>query len=92
MRIRFGEPVRQFNAPLTITVQYSDYRRGRAQAGDAAPVDARGPEGPWEMMGEPVRTMSGTIEHTTTHLSEFALFGEPQVAYTHRIYLSFLMR
>ena len=35
-----------------------------------------GPEGPWKMMGEPVRTMSGTIAHTTTHLSEFALFGE----------------
>jgi hypothetical protein len=43
-------------------------------------------------MGELVRTMSGTLEHTTTHLSEFALFGEPDLASWHYVYLHFIVR
>jgi hypothetical protein len=42
-----------------------------------------GPSGPWAMLGAPARVMSGTailptLTFTTTHLSQFALFGEAQ--------------
>ena len=74
---RFGESVRQFGQPITLAVEYDD----RAVTGikrDTLRLWYRNSEGePWAMLGEPVRHMSGTLSFTTTHLTEFALFGEP---------------
>jgi uncharacterized repeat protein (TIGR01451 family) len=72
---RFGE-VHQFGQPITITLHYSDtdvigLKREtlrlwyRNSAGE-----------PWVGLGEPVRTMSGTLSFITTHFTEFALFAE----------------
>jgi hypothetical protein len=33
-------------------------------------------EGPWAMLGEPARAMSGALTFMTTHFTQFALFGE----------------
>jgi len=75
---RFGHQVGQFNQPLTVTLRFTD---------TAAPVLNRetlrlwtrsGPEGPWAMLGEPARVMSGALAFTTTHFSQFALFGRGQ--------------
>jgi len=74
---RFGEPVGEFQVPLTITCHYSDTDVVGLKRETLRLWTREGPEGPWAMMGEPVRTAAGTLVHTTTHLSEFALFGEP---------------
>ena len=73
---RFGEPVGTFSAPLTITVHYAE-----ADIAGLKPETLRlwtraGPEGPWAVHGAPAFVMPGTMAFTTTHLSEFALFGE----------------
>jgi hypothetical protein len=79
---RFGE-VHHFGQPITITMRYSDtdvigLKREtlrlwyRNSAGE-----------PWARLGEPVRVMSGTLEFTTTHFTEFALFAEG----AYRLYL-----
>jgi hypothetical protein len=74
--VRFGEPVRQFHAPLTIQVAYSDEDVAGLKRETLRLWTREGPQEPWKRMGEPVRTVSRTLAHTTTHLSEFALFGE----------------
>jgi hypothetical protein len=89
---RFGEPVGQFQAPLTITLRYSDTDVAGLRRETLRLWTRSGPEGPWAELGEPVRHMSGTIAHTTTHLSEFALFGEPEEQTWHHIYLPLAMR
>jgi hypothetical protein len=76
----FGDPVRQFDAPLTIEVRYTDEDVAGLKRETLRLWTREGPEGPWQMMGEPVRTGTGLIVHTTTHLSEFALFGEADPA------------
>ena len=38
--------------------------------------------------GEPVRVMSGVLTFTTTHFSQFALFGEGQ----HKVYMPLVHR
>lgn len=73
---RFGEPVGQFSAPLTITVGYTDTDVAGLKRETLRLWTRSGPEGPWAMLGEPARVMSGTLVFTTTHFSEFALFGE----------------
>jgi len=35
-----------------------------------------GPGEPWAMLGEPARVMSGPLTFTTTHFTQFAVFGE----------------
>ena len=40
------------------------------------------------MLGEPVRVTSGTHVYTTTHLTQFALFGEA----AYRVFLSMVIR
>jgi len=74
---RFGDPVGQFGAPMTITCAYSDRDVVGLKRETLRLWRREGPEGPWAMMDAPVRSAVGTIVHTTTHLSEFALFGEP---------------
>jgi uncharacterized repeat protein (TIGR01451 family) len=85
---RFGEPVAQFGQPLTITLRY--------RAGDVQGLKREtlrlwtrsGPGEPWAMLGEPARVMSGTLEFTTTHFSQFALFGNGQ----YQLYLPVIRR
>jgi hypothetical protein len=75
---RFGDQVRQFNRPLTITVHYTDTDVSGLNRETVRLWTRTGPDGPWSMLGEPVRRMSGTLAFTTTHFTQFALFGEAQ--------------
>ncbi len=74
--LRFGEQVRQFNRPLTITMRYTDTDIAGLKRETIQMWTRSGPEGPWAVMSEPVRMMSGTLTFTTTHFTQFALFGE----------------
>lgn len=73
---RFGEPVGQFNRPLTITLNYTDTDVIGLKRETLRLWTRTGPEGPWAMLGEPARVMSGALTFTTTHFTQFALFGE----------------
>jgi uncharacterized repeat protein (TIGR01451 family) len=75
---RFGDHVRQFNRPLTITVNYTDTDVSGLKRETVRLWTRTGPDGPWSMLGEPVRRISGTLAFTTTHFTQFALFGEAQ--------------
>ena len=73
--------MREFNRPLTITMNYSPTDVTGLKRETLRIWTRQGPAGPWAKLGEPVRTMSGTLTFnrltfTTTHLSQFALFGE----------------
>ncbi|MBL7202078.1 MAG: hypothetical protein ISS56_18210 [Anaerolineae bacterium] len=74
--VRFGEPVGHFNAPLTITVNYTDADVAGLKRETLRLWTRAGPGGPWTVLGEPARVLSGALSFTTTHLSQFALFGE----------------
>ncbi len=73
---RFGEEVHQFNRPLTITLNYADGDIAGLKRETLRLWTREGPGQPWAMLGEPVRAMSGTLVFTTSHFSQFALFGE----------------
>jgi hypothetical protein len=73
---RFGQEVHQFGRPLTITVTYSDSDVAGMHRETLRLWTRSGPEGPWARLGEPARVMSGALQFTTTHFSQFALFGE----------------
>ncbi len=85
---RFGGQVRQFNRPLTITVGYSDTDVSGLTRETLRLWTRSGPEEAWKQLGEPVRVMSGALSFTTTHFSQFALFGESQ----YRVYLPLVVR
>ena len=85
---RFGEPVRQFNRPLTITVNYTDTDVAGLKRETLRLWTRTDPDEPWAMLGEPARVMSGALTFTTTHFTEFALFGEAQ----HHTYLPIILR
>jgi hypothetical protein len=89
---RFGEQVRLFDAPLTITVGYADADVAGLRRETLRLWTRSGPGEPWAMMGEPVRSTAGTIAHSTTHLSEFALFGEPDEQARYRVFLPLVVR
>ncbi len=78
-----GEPVEQFNRPLTITVGNTDTDVAGIRRETLRLWTREGPEGPWASLGEPVQVMSGALAFTTTHFSEFALYGEAM----HKVYL-----
>jgi hypothetical protein len=85
---RFGEPVREFSRPLTITMNYTDtdvigLRRETLRLWKRA-----GPDEPWAVLSEPGQMTSGTLSFTTTHFSQFALFGQAQG----RIYLPLILQ
>jgi uncharacterized repeat protein (TIGR01451 family) len=85
---RFGQDVRQFGQPLTITVHYSDTDVAGLKR-ETLRLWYRNSLGePWAMLGEPARVMSGTHVYTTTHLTQFALFGEA----AYRMFLPLVMR
>ena len=85
---RFGEPVHQFNRPLTITVSYTDTDVVGLKRETLRLWVRSGPGAPWAMLGEPVRVMSGVLTFTTTHFSQFALFGEGR----HKVYMPLVHR
>ena len=84
----FGEPVGQFNRPLTITMNYTDTDVAGLKRETLRLWTRTGPVESWAMLGEPARVMSGSLTFTTTHLSQFALFGEAK----HHIYLPIIVR
>jgi hypothetical protein len=73
---RFAESVHQFKRPLTITVGYTDAHAAGLRRETLRLWTREGPAGPWRQLGEPARVMSGALSFTTTHFSQFALFGE----------------
>ncbi len=85
---RFGETVRQFNRPLTITLSYTDTDVAGFKQETLRLWTRTGPGEPWAMLGEPARVMSGALAFTTTHFSQFALFGEGR----YRTYLPITVR
>jgi hypothetical protein len=85
---RFGEPVRQFSWPLTITLRYADTDVAGLKRETLRLWTRTGPEGPWAALGTAAGVTSGTLVFTTTHLSEFALFGEA----SYRTVLPFVTR
>jgi hypothetical protein len=85
---RFGHQVGQFNQPLTVTLSFTATDAPGLKRETLRLWTRSGPEGPWAMLGEPVRVMSGTLAFTTTHFSQFALFGRGQ----YRTYLLLIRR
>jgi hypothetical protein len=84
----FGDSVHQFGQPLTITLNYSDTHVAGLKH-EMLRLWYRNSQGePWAMLGEPARVMSGTHVYTTTHLTQFALFGEA----AYRVFLPVVMR
>jgi hypothetical protein len=78
---RFGNTVRDFSRPLTITLHYTDKDIEGLQRETLRLWTRTGPSESWSRMGEPVRTMSGsaripTLVFTTSHFSQFALFAK----------------
>ena len=72
---RFGEEVRQFNRPLTITLRYGDADAAGLKRETLRLWARNGPGEPWAMLSEPARAMSGTLAFTATCFTEFALYG-----------------
>jgi hypothetical protein len=75
---RFGDQVGQFNQPLTLTLSFSDADAPGLKRETLRLWTRSGPDGPWALLGEPARVMPGTLAFTTTHFSQFALFGRGQ--------------
>jgi hypothetical protein len=85
---RFGQDVHQFGQPLTVTVGYSGTDVAGLNRETLRLWTRSGVGEPWARLGEPSRVMSGSLAFTTTHFSQFALFGEPG----HRCYLPLMSR
>ena len=85
---RFGQPVHVFSRPLTLTMNYSDTDVAGLRRETLRLWTRTGPDGPWAPLGQPARVMSGALAFTTTHLSQFALFGEAG----HHVYLPLALR
>lgn len=75
---RFGHRVHGFTEPLTITLSFTNTDAPGLKRESLRLWTRTGPEGPWAMLGEPARVMSGALSFTTTHLSQFALLGRGQ--------------
>jgi len=73
---RFGEPVREFSRPLTITMNYADTDVIGLKPETLRLFTRAGPDEPWAVLGDLDDVMPGTFSFTTTHFSQFALFGE----------------
>jgi uncharacterized repeat protein (TIGR01451 family) len=85
---RFGKHVHQFNRPLTITLNYTDTDVVGLKRETLRLWTRSGPQGPWAVLGEPARVMSGALTFTTTHFTQFALFGEAK----YHTYLPLIVR
>jgi hypothetical protein len=85
---RFGEPVGQFSYPLTITVHYTDTDIAMIKRETLRLWTRAGPDDPWTVHGAPAYVTPGTMAFTTTHLSQFALFGEAK----HQIHIPLVAR
>jgi len=87
---RFGDPVREFSQPLTMTMNYADIDVVGLKRETLRMWRRDGPDGPWAVLDEPSQVMSGTLSFTTMHFSQFALFGEGNG--DHIIYLPLILR
>mgnify|MGYP003389033402 CR=1 FL=1 len=85
---RFGEEVRQFNRPLTLTLTYSNTDVAGLNRDSLRLWYRNGKGEPWAMLGEPARHVSGTLDVITTHFTEFALFAEGET----KVFLPMLSR
>jgi hypothetical protein len=80
--------VGQFSQPLTITLSFTPTDAPELKRETLRLWTRSGPEGPWAVLGEPARVMSGAMSFTTTHFSQFALFGEGE----YRTFLPLIVR
>ncbi|MBN1579375.1 MAG: hypothetical protein JXA89_01635 [Anaerolineae bacterium] len=85
---RFGHQVGPFNQPLTITPIFTDIDVSGLQRETLRLWTRSGPEAPWVTLGEPVRMMPAALSFTTTHFSQFALFGVGQ----YQVFLPLIVR
>lgn len=86
--VRFGHQVAEFNGPLTVTVGFAESDVAGLRRETLRLWTRSGPEGPWTQLGEPAQVMSGALAFTTTHLSQFALFGRGE----YQIFLPVIVR
>lgn len=82
------QDMHQFGQPLTITLNYSDTDVAGLKRETLRLWTRSGPGEPWAILGEPARVMSSTLVFTTTHFSQFGLFGEG----AYRAYLPLAIR
>jgi uncharacterized repeat protein (TIGR01451 family) len=85
---RFGQDVHQFGQPLTITLNYAGAHVSGLKRETLRLWTRSGPGEPWAMLGEPARVTSGALTFTTTHFTQFALFGQAR----YRTYLPLIVR
>lgn len=86
---RFGE-VHQFNKPISLTVTHTPTDVVGLNRETLRLWYRNGPAEPWAMLGAPQHVLDHSLLFTTTHFTEFALFGEPLVQY--RLQLPLLQR
>jgi hypothetical protein len=86
--LRFGESMAPFGRPLTFTVHYTETRIDGLKRETLRLWTRSGPDEPWAVFGEPTYVASGTMLFTTTHFSQFALFGEGK----YKDYLPLILR
>jgi hypothetical protein len=72
---RFGE-VHQFHQPITLTVPVTPALESGLRRETLRLWYRNGPGEPWAMLGEPAQMNANSFSFTTTHFTEFALFGE----------------
>ncbi len=86
---RFGE-VHQFNKPISLTVTHTPTDVVGLNRETLRLWYRNGPAEPWAMLGAPQHVLDHSLLFTTTHFTEFALFGEPLAQF--RLQLPLLQR
>ncbi len=87
----FGE-VHQFEKPITLTVNFGPQEIAGLQQNSLRLWYRSGPGEPWAMLGEPQQIQAGSASFTTTHFTQFALFGLPDSAYGYTLHLPVVAR
>jgi len=85
---RFGQEVHQFGQPITLTVGYSPTDMSGLDPATLRLWWRAGPGEQWHMLGDPVEWTHQTLAFTTTHLTQFGLFGQG----TYRVFLPAVSR
>jgi hypothetical protein len=78
----FGE-LNQFEQPITLTLRLQAQELAGFKANTLRLWYRNGPGEPWVMLGEPVWLSDDTLSFTSSHFTQFALFGLGQ----HQVYL-----
>ncbi len=79
---QFGE-LNQFNQPITLALRLQAQELAGFKANTLRLWYRNGPGEPWAMLGEPVWLSDDTLAFTSSHFTQFALFGLGQ----HQLYL-----